>query len=727
MASLSDEISSRRTFAIISHPDAGKTTLTEKLLLYTGSIQTAGSVKGKSSAKHAVSDWMDIEKERGISVTSSVLQFTYNGACVNILDTPGHQDFSEDTYRTLMAADAAVMVIDGAKGVEAQTKKLFKVCTLRHIPIFTFVNKLDHEARDPFELMEEIENVLGINTYPMNWPIGSGRNFRGVFDRQTRRVIAFEGDGHANATKKVAEVEAELGDPSMDELIGEENHKNLMDDIELLDGAGDELDLDAVACGKLSPAFFGSALTNFGVEPFLKEFLRLAPTPRAYTDTLTSEPVDPCRDDFSGFVFKIQANMDKNHRDRIAFVRICSGKFERDTEYFHVQSGRKMRLSQPQTMMAAEREIVDEAYRNDRFVFEEVIWLLLFGTQPTREQLEKFNRILSSYRELPEYFAEDMIIKAPSPNIMNKLARSVLALYSYDDNPDDLSMENVLRQSIQLIAMLPTIMGYSYQVKRRHYDRESMYVHPLEPGLSTSETILRTIRADASYTDDEAKLLDLCLMLHAEHGGGNNSTFAARVLSSSGTDTYSAIAAAIGALKGPLHGGANIKVMGMLEAIKAGVQNWENDDEVAAFLEKLIRREAGDRSGKIYGMGHAVYTLSDPRAVILKKYAVDLAEKRGYGPEFRLLETVEKLTPGVFAEVKGSDKAMCANVDMYSGLVYKSLGLHPDLFTPLFAVARMAGWCAHRVEELYTGGRIIRPAYKAIAKPQPYIPLAERG
>ena len=365
MASLSDEISSRRTFAIISHPDAGKTTLTEKLLLYTGSIQTAGSVKGKSSAKHAVSDWMDIEKERGISVTSSVLQFTYNGACVNILDTPGHQDFSEDTYRTLMAADAAVMVIDGAKGVEAQTKKLFKVCTLRHIPIFTFVNKLDHEARDPFELMEEIENVLGINTYPMNWPIGSGRNFRGVFDRQTRRVIAFEGDGHANATKKVAEVEAELGDPAMDELIGEENHKNLMDDIELLDGAGDELDLDAVACGKLSPAFFGSALTNFGVEPFLKEFLRLAPTPRAYTDTLTSEPVDPCRDDFSGFVFKIQANMDKNHRDRIAFVRICSGKFERGMDAFHVQGNRKLKLATGTSMMADDRAIVDEAYAGD--------------------------------------------------------------------------------------------------------------------------------------------------------------------------------------------------------------------------------------------------------------------------------------------------------------------------------------------------------------------------
>lgn len=257
MPSLSDQIASRRTFAIISHPDAGKTTLTEKLLLYTGSIQTAGSVKGKASARHAVSDWMDIEKERGISVTSSVLQFTYEGKCVNILDTPGHQDFSEDTYRTLMAADAAVMVIDGAKGVEAQTKKLFKVCTLRHIPIFTFVNKLDHDTRDPFDLTEEIETVLGIGTYPMNWPIGSGRNFRGVFDRNSRHVIAFEGDGHANATKKVNEIEAELGDPALDELIGEENHRTLMDDIELLDGADNEFDLEAVRTGRLTPVFFG--------------------------------------------------------------------------------------------------------------------------------------------------------------------------------------------------------------------------------------------------------------------------------------------------------------------------------------------------------------------------------------------------------------------------------------------------------------------------------------
>ncbi len=337
MSSLSDQISSRRTFAIISHPDAGKTTLTEKLLLYTGSIQTAGSVKGKSSSKHAVSDWMDIEKERGISVTSSVLQFTYNGCCVNILDTPGHQDFSEDTYRTLMAADAAVMVIDAAKGVEAQTNKLFKVCTLRHIPIFTFVNKLDREARDPFELMEEIENVLGINTYPMNWPIGCGatsaacstvnppcHRLRGRRPRQRHQ------EGRRDRGR--------AGRPGLDELIGEENHRNLMDDIELLDGAGDELDLDAVSCGKLTPAFFGSALTNFGVEPFLQEFLRLAP-PAALHRTLTGEPVEPSRDDFSGFVFKIQANMDKNHRDRIAFVRICSGKFERGMDAFHMQGG----------------------------------------------------------------------------------------------------------------------------------------------------------------------------------------------------------------------------------------------------------------------------------------------------------------------------------------------------------------------------------------------------
>ncbi|HIW73528.1 MAG TPA: citrate/2-methylcitrate synthase [Firmicutes bacterium] len=372
------------------------------------------------------------------------------------------------------------------------------------------------------------------------------------------------------------------------------------------------------------------------------------------------------------------------------------------------------------------RDLVNGCVEEDRYGFEETAWLLLFGKLPTRPQLERFSQLLSECRELPVYFAEDMIIKAPSPNIMNKLARSVLALYSYDQNAEDLSMENVLRQSIELIAMLPTIMAYAYQVKRRHYDKESMVIHPTLPGLTTAETILRSIRADTVYTKEEARLLDLCLMLHAEHGGGNNSTFAARVLSSSGTDTYSAIAAAIGSLKGPRHGGANIKVMQMLDAIKEGVGDWNDDDEIAAFLKKLIHKEAGDRTGLVYGMGHAVYTLSDPRAVILKEAARGLAEKKGLGADFRLLEAVERLTPGVFADVKENGKAMCANVDLYSGLVYRTLGIREELFTPLFAVARMAGWCAHRIEELLTGGRIIRPAYKAVARPQPYLPLEDR-
>lgn len=365
MSYLSDQISRHRTFAIISHPDAGKTTLTEKLLLYTGSIQTAGSVKGKSSAKHAVSDWMDIEKERGISVTSSVLQFTYQGKCINILDTPGHQDFSEDTYRTLMAADSAVMVIDGARGVEAQTIKLFKVCTLRHIPIFTFVNKLDHDIRDPFELMEEIENVLGIATYPVTWPIGNGKGFKGVYDRNSHHVLLFERTETANATKKVREIEVELGDPKLSEIIGHEEHEKLQEDIELLDGAGNDFDFESFRTGEVTPVFFGSALTNFGVEPFLQDFLRLAPEPLSYTDTLTKKPVDPVRNPFSGFVFKIQANMDPHHRDRIAFLRVCSGKFERGRSAYHVQGDKHMKLAAGTSMMADDRAIVDEAYAGD--------------------------------------------------------------------------------------------------------------------------------------------------------------------------------------------------------------------------------------------------------------------------------------------------------------------------------------------------------------------------
>ena len=358
MPTLEEEISRRRTFAIISHPDAGKTTLTEKFLLYGGAIAQAGEVKGKR-AKAATSDWMEIEKQRGISVTSSVMQFQHNGFCINILDTPGHQDFSEDTYRTLMAADSAVMVIDGAKGVEPQTRKLFKVCALRHIPIFTFINKMDRETRDPLELCEEVERELGIDTYAMNWPIGCGKEFAGVYDREKQRILFFSGETKG---KKVNSMEVALEDPTLDETLGAEKAAKLRDEVELL-GAGRDFDMQAVRNGTLSPVFFGSALTTFGVEPFLEEFLRMttAPLPRISDQG----EVDVFSPDFSAFVFKIQANMNKAHRDRLAFMRICSGKFERDTEYYHVQSGKKLRLSQPQTMMAAEREIVDEAYAGD--------------------------------------------------------------------------------------------------------------------------------------------------------------------------------------------------------------------------------------------------------------------------------------------------------------------------------------------------------------------------
>lgn len=361
MATFEDEIRRRRTFAIISHPDAGKTTLTEKFLLYGGAIQTAGMVKGKKSMKHAVSDWMEIEKQRGISVTSSVLQFEYQNFCINILDTPGHQDFSEDTYRTLMAADSAVMVIDASKGVEQQTIKLFKVCLLRDIPIFTFINKMDREARDPYELMEDIENVLGIKTYPMNWPIGSGREFKGVYQREERRILTYT--ANVGGQHEAEYVAADLSDQSLADRIGEDKYRTLADDVELLDGAGDELDLEQVRHGKLTPVFFGSALTNFGVEPFLEAFLKMTPPP--LSRAAEGKQVEPFDEDFSAFVFKIQANMNKAHRDRIAFMRICSGKFEKGMEVTHVQGGRKMKLSQPQQMMASEREVVDEAYAGD--------------------------------------------------------------------------------------------------------------------------------------------------------------------------------------------------------------------------------------------------------------------------------------------------------------------------------------------------------------------------
>ncbi|MGN0298291.1 MAG: peptide chain release factor 3 [Lachnospiraceae bacterium] len=359
MSTLEQEISKRRTFAIISHPDAGKTTLTEKFLLYGGAINLAGSIKGRKTARHAVSDWMEIEKERGISVTSSVMQFEYDGYCINILDTPGHQDFSEDTYRTLMAADSAVMVIDASKGVEAQTIKLFKVCVMRHIPIFTFVNKMDREANDPFDLMDEIENVLGIRTCPINWPIGSGKTFRGVYDRTTKHITTFKAE--AAGAKEIDYNEVPVEDA--EQLLDSIQYEKLMEDIELLDGACDEFDQERVSRGDLSPVFFGSALTNFGVENFLKHFLIMttSPLPRMSNEGM----IDPMSNDFSAFVFKIQANMNKAHRDRIAFMRICSGKFTAGMEVNHVQGGKKLRLAQPQQMMAQDRKIVEEAYAGD--------------------------------------------------------------------------------------------------------------------------------------------------------------------------------------------------------------------------------------------------------------------------------------------------------------------------------------------------------------------------
>ena len=358
MAGLNEEISRRRTFAIISHPDAGKTTLTEKFLLYGGAIAQAGEVKGKR-ARAATSDWMEIEKQRGISVTSSVMQFQHDGYCINILDTPGHQDFSEDTYRTLMAADSAVMVIDGAKGVEPQTRKLFKVCAMRHIPIFTFINKMDRETKDPLSLCEEVEKELGIDTYAVNWPIGCGKEFQGVYDREKARILFFSAEGRG---KKAASVEVDLEDPAAANFIGEARWQSLREEVELL-GAGREFDMKAVRAGKLSPVFFGSALTNFGVEPFLEEFLRMTTPPLSRESNIGE--IDAFSPEFSAFVFKIQANMNKAHRDRIAFMRVCSGKFQRDSEVYHIQSGKKLRLSQPQQMLAAEREIIDEAYAGD--------------------------------------------------------------------------------------------------------------------------------------------------------------------------------------------------------------------------------------------------------------------------------------------------------------------------------------------------------------------------
>lgn len=402
-------------------------------------------------------------------------------------------------------------------------------------------------------------------------------------------------------------------------------------------------------------------------------------------------------------------------------TRICS------VEGYYILDGEKVAKEGKLSYRGYDiNDIVENCVAENRFGFEEVVWLLLFGELPTPAQLTSLYEVIDVCRFLPDDFIEDMMIKNPSKDIMNKLARCILGLYSYDENPDDISVQNVLRQSLQLIAQFPTILTVAYQVKRRAFYGKTMFLHPIKRGLSTAQYILRQTRADKKYTDEEAKLLDIILMLHADHGGGNNSTFATRVLTSSGTDTYSAIAAGIGSLKGPRHGGANVKTTNMMYEIMANVPDSTDESQVKDYLAKILRKEAGDGLGLIYGMGHAVYTISDPRAVILKNSARELACQAGFEKEFKTLENIEKVTPDLLHEIKGDDKEICANVDLYSGLCYKVLGIPEDLFTPLFAGSRIVGWCAHRLEELTSSKRIIRPAYKSVSQRREYTPINKR-
>lgn len=372
-------------------------------------------------------------------------------------------------------------------------------------------------------------------------------------------------------------------------------------------------------------------------------------------------------------------------------------------------------------------DIVRNCQKEGRYGFEEVVFLLTFGFLPNREQLDKFTSMLSKKRTLPENFAEDMILKAPSDNIMNKLARSVLALYSYDTkNPDSIELDDLLRQSLNLIARFPTLIAYAYAAKCHYYDHKSLVLHNPNPELSIAENFFYMTRANHKYTKLEAEVLDLCLMLHAEHGGGNNSAFTIRVLSSSNTDTYSSVAAAIGSLKGPKHGGANAKTLTQMQEIKENVKNWTDEIEVLSYLEKILKKEAGDKSGLIYGIGHAIYTLSDPRAVILKDCARKLAEETGKMDEFNLYNLIEEKASEAFYNVKGITAPMPANVDFYSGFIYQMLNIPEELYTPIFAMSRIVGWCAHRIEEIMTGGKIIRPAYKNVVKRSSYTPIDER-
>lgn len=401
-----DEVQSRRTFAIISHPDAGKTTLTEKLLLFGGAIRDAGTVKGKKTGKYATSDWMEIEKQRGISVTSSVMQFDYDGARVNILDTPGHQDFSEDTYRTLMAVDSAVMIIDSAKGIEEQTLKLFKVCRLRGIPIFTFINKLDRDGRPPLELLAELEEVMGIESYPMNWPIGMGKEFLGIYDRYNRRIEQFRVD----ESERFLDLN-EAGEIEGDHHIKENSlYDQTLEEILLLNEAGNEFSRKRIANGELTPVFFGSALTNFGVQTFLETYLQFAPTPQPREST--AGKIDPLSENFSGFIFKIQANMNTKHRDRIAFLRICSGKFERGMTVNLPRTGKQIKLAQSTQFMADDRSTVNEAVSGD------IIGLYDTGTYQIGDTLTS-GKDSFQYEKLPQ-FTPELFVRVTAKNVMKQ-------------------------------------------------------------------------------------------------------------------------------------------------------------------------------------------------------------------------------------------------------------------------------------------------------------------
>lgn len=371
-------------------------------------------------------------------------------------------------------------------------------------------------------------------------------------------------------------------------------------------------------------------------------------------------------------------------------------------------------------------DLIKDAEKQNQFAYEQCVYLLLFGELPTQEALDNFRTLLGTKRTLPDNFTEDMIMKAPSSDIMNKLARGVLASYSYDTNPEDRSISNVLRQCIELISRFSTIAAYAYQAKRRFFEGKSMYIHNPLPELSTAENFLRLIRNDKQYTDEEAKILDLALILHAEHGGGNNSSLTVHVVSSADTDTYSSIAAAVGSLKGRRHGGANIQVMEMMDDIKEHVRDWSNEEEVRKYLQKIVNKDAFNRTGLIYGLGHAVYTINDPRASLLRDKAAHLAEAKGLGEEFNLYRTIERIGPEVLYEKIGDKKKICANVDLYSGFVYSMLNIPRELFTPLFAVSRIAGWSAHRIEEIVAGGRIYRPAYQSICQERQYVPIEHR-